>query len=90
MLKDIQNHINRLIALYESERQAKDALVLELRQKNAEIDTYRKQITDLERQVDNLMLTGAFTSSTGSNSDAKQKIDRLISEIDKCLVLLEK
>lgn len=90
MLEDIRKNIERLIALYEGERQQKERLVLELRQRDEEIDSYKKQIADLERQVDNLKLTEAFTAPAGSGDAAKEKIDRLITEIDRCISLLEK
>ena len=90
MLEDIRKNIERLIALYEGERHQKERLVLELRQRDEEIDSYKKQIADLERQVDNLKLTEAFTAPAGSGDAAKEKIDRLITEIDRCISLLEK
>lgn len=90
MLEDIRKNIERLIALYEGERQQKERLVLELRQRDEEIDSYKKQIADLERQVDNLKLTEAFTAPAGSGDAAKEKIERLITEIDRCISLLEK
>lgn len=90
MLEDIRKNIERLIALYEGERQQKERLVLKLRQRDEEIDSYKKQIADLERQVDNLKLTEAFTAPAGSGDAAKEKIDRLITEIDRCISLLEK
>ena len=90
MLEDIRKNIERLIALYEGERQQKERLALELRQRDEEIDSYKKQIADLERQVDNLKLTEAFTAPAGSGDAAKEKIDRLITEIDRCISLLEK
>ena len=90
MLEDIRKNIERLIALYEGERQQKERLVLELRQRDEEIDSYKKQIADMERQVDNLKLTEAFTAPAGSGDAAKEKIDRLITEIDRCISLLEK
>ena len=90
MLEDIRKNIERLIALYEGERQQKERLVLELQQRDEEIDSYKKQIADLERQVDNLKLTEAFTAPAGSGDAAKEKIDRLITEIDRCISLLEK
>ena len=62
MLEDVRKNIERLIALYERERQTKENLVIELRRKDAEIDSYKKQISDLERQVDNLKLIEAYCS----------------------------
>lgn len=90
MLEDIKKDIERLIALYEGERQKRLNLMSELEKSKAENESYRKQITDLERQVDNLRLTEAFTSSSGNDSGAKDKIEKLIREIDKCISLLGK
>ena len=90
MLEEIRDNIMKLIALYESERAGREALAREIEQKNAEINSYRKQISDLERQVDNLKLTEAFTAPAGSSSAAREKIDRLITEMDRCISLLEK
>lgn len=90
MLEDVRKNIERLIALYERERQTKDNLVIELRRKDAEIDSYKKQISDLERQVDNLKLIEAFTAHEESSAAAREKIDKMISEIDRCISLLER
>ena len=57
MLEDIKKNIERLIALYENEKRQREKLVLELERREAEIEDCRKQIADLERQVDNLKLT---------------------------------
>lgn len=90
MLEGIRNNIEKLIALYESEKKQNEKLVLELEQKNATIDSCKKQIAELERQVDNLKLTEAFTAPSGTNYDAREKIDKMITEIDRCISLLEK
>ena len=90
MLEDVRKNIERLIALYERERQTKENLVIELRRKDAEIDSYKKQISDLERQVDNLKLIEAFTAHVEGSAAAREKIDKMISEIDRCISLLER
>lgn len=90
MLENIKNNIERLIALYEGERQERLRLAGELDKSRGEIDAYKKQISELERQVDNLKLTEAFTSPSGGNAVAKERIDKLIREIDKCIALLER
>lgn len=90
MLEDVRKNIERLIALYERERLTKENLVIELRRKDAEIDSYKKQISDLERQVDNLKLIEAFTAHAEGSAAAREKIDKMISEIDRCISLLER
>lgn len=90
MLEDIKKNIDRLIAMYEGEKQQRIRLVEELEKSNATVASYEKKISELERQVDNLKLAAAFSSGAGDNSPAKEKIQKLIKEIDKCISLLER
>ena len=89
MLEDIKSNIARLIALYESQKQRADALEQQLAQCMEQSEEYRKQITDLNQQIDTLRLTSAFSLSTDTRA-AKDQVAKLIREIDKCIKLLEK
>ena len=51
------------------------------------MEVYKEQIIELERQIDNQKLAGAFLN--GDNVESKKKIDRLIREIDRCITLME-
>ena len=88
MLEDIWSDILSLISLYEKKKGEYDAAVEQLRQSEALVEKYRKQIVELERQIDNLKLKNAFLSTSG-DEEAKEKIDRLIREIDRCIALIE-
>lgn len=88
MLEDMRTNISRLIALYEAQRQKAESLELSLERKEEEIRKYREQITDLNLQIDNLRLMSAFLAGT-DNVQAKERISKLIREIDKCIKLLE-
>lgn len=90
MLEEIRKDFEKLVALYEGEREQRMRLEHELESSKAENDTCRKRIMDLEREVDNLKLTEAFTGSGGSNSAAREKIEKLIKEMDRCISLLER
>ena len=88
MLEDVRSNITRLIALYEWEKKrADDALAL-LSESKGEIEACKKQIAELNRQIDNQRLTSAFAAQ-GGNPEAKQRLTRLIAEIDKCIALLD-
>ncbi len=89
MLEDIRSNITRLISLYETEKQRADSLAEKLAHCEEQSESYRKQITELNRQIDNLQLASAFTAD-GDNRVAKDRIAKLIREIDKCIKLLEK
>ncbi len=88
MLEGIKTNIEKLIALYEAEKSERERLQSELLQCKADNESCRKRIEDLEQQVNNLHLSEAF-GVAGDGSAAKEKIERLIKEIDKCISLLE-
>ncbi|MBE6214937.1 MAG: hypothetical protein E7123_01760 [Bacteroidales bacterium] len=87
MFDAVKQKITQLIAAYESERAECDRLRAELEKSEEHNKIYRQQIIELERQIDNQRLAGAFLC--GDNKDSKKKIDRLIKEIDKCISLME-
>ena len=87
MLDSVKQKITQLIAAYESEAAQCKRLRSELEKSESQNNAYRQQIIELERQIDNQKLAGAFLN--GDTSESKKKIDRLIREIDKCITLME-
>ena len=87
MFEQVRQNIVRLIAAYEAEKAECERLRAELEQSTAQNQAYKQQIIELERQIDNQRLAGAFLS--GDNTESKKKIDKLIKEIDKCITLIE-
>ena len=88
MFEDIRTDIRRLIAAYEAAKAESEELKTELQLCRDRIEDYRKQISELERQIDNFRLGQAFRSSS-DDAGAKEKIDGIIREIDRCIALLE-
>ena len=88
MLEGVKSNFERLVALYEAQKQRAEALSSKLAQCESENKSYKEQMTDLNRQIDILKLSGAFTGS-GDGSQARERLDKLIRDIDKCIALLE-
>lgn len=88
MLEEIRSNFQKLISLYETEKHRADALDAQLMLAQEETLAYKRQITELNQQIENLKLQGAFSAS-GDNTLAKESISKLIREIDKCIKLLE-
>ncbi len=88
MLDNIHDNIAKLISMYEAERQRAEALEHRKADMEAEILEYRKQITELNRQIDNLRLAGAV-QTTADRREARASVDSLIRKIDRCIKLLE-
>ena len=89
MLETLKQNIKQLIAAYETEKTERERLQAELEQAEARNEAYRKQITELDRQIDNLKLTEAFKAGGAGSPEAKKKINSLLKEIDRCISLLE-
>ena len=89
MLEELKANIDRLVALYESEKQRADGLAALLSEREDKLKSCKEQITDLNQQIDNLKLRSAFLGG-GDTVLAKENISALIGEIDKCIKLLEK
>lgn len=89
MLETVKQRIQQLIAAYETEKMERIRLQSALEQAQTKEEAYRKQIIELERQIDNLKLTEAFKASSGNSPEARKKIDGLIKEIDRCISLME-
>ena len=89
MLETVKEKIKQLIAVYETEKAERIRLQSELEQTRVQNETYKKQITELERQIDNQKLTEAFMAGGADTAAAKKKIDSLMKEIDRCIKLME-
>lgn len=89
MLDTLKQPIVKLIAAYETEKSDRERFEKELAELKQQNETYRKQILELERQIDNLKLSEAFKATAGNGADAKKKVNALLKEIDKCIKLIE-
>lgn len=90
MLEELKANFESLVSLYEKEKGKNETLSARLSESEAACESYKKQISELERKVESLNLTEAFMSPGDSSAAAKEKIEKLIKEIDKCISLLEK
>lgn len=74
--------------MYEAEKQRADSLAVRLSASEVEVRRYEEQIADLNLQIDKRRLTSAFLAGD-DKEQAREKISRLIGEIDRCIKLLE-
>ena len=87
-LDGIKKYVTELISLYEGEHQRAKELEGRLAQSQEAVEACKTQIAELQRQIDNRKLAGAFVAE-GNNAEAKERVAKLIREIDRCIALLE-
>ena len=88
MLEQIRPQIEQLIARCEAVKAENEHLRQELQACEETGARLRKQIHELESEIETRKLAEAFSSGT-FNAQAKAKVDTLIREIDKCISYLE-
>ncbi|MBR0240442.1 MAG: hypothetical protein IJQ52_04885 [Bacteroidales bacterium] len=89
MLEDLRTYFERLVALYEGQKAECSRLSAELESSKLEREALSEKIKGLEREIDNLKLTHAFSTPEGGNHAAREKIEKMIRQLDKCIAQLE-
>ena len=88
MLENVRSQIEQLIARYEAEKAENTRLRQELHTCEETGAALRKQIKELESEIETRKLTEAFSGGAASD-DVRAKVDKLLKEIDKCISYLE-
>ena len=88
-LEGLKENVATLLSAYRVKAAAVEKLTLELDRNREKLEAAQNKIKELEEKIDSLNLQGAFISPVGDNKAAKARIDSLIKEIDKALVLLQ-
>ena len=90
ILASLRNNLKKIIQLYETQKEENKIL----KQKNEELKMKVNQLqltkNDIQTDQNNTLLIKAFAEASGSNHDAKIKVNRMVREIDKCIALLNK
>lgn len=89
MLESLRANIEKIVALYEGKKAECASLSEELGRSREECQALKDKIAELERQIDNLKLSQAFSSPEGGNPAAREKIEKMIRQLDKCIARLE-
>ncbi len=85
---ELRNKVERLISLYEQVKMERDMILNEKTLLQEAVDTKDRQIRELEAKNKKLQLAEAFKASSTDKQDAKQKIGKIVKEIERCIGLL--
>ena len=88
MLENVREQIEQLIARYEAVSAENERLRQELHACEETGNALRKQIMELESEIETRKFAEAFSGGVVP-ADAKAKVDTLIKEIDMCISWLE-
>jgi len=90
LLINFEFKVKQIIAKHEALKQEKSQFQAKTKDLEELINQLRKENQILEQKYENLKLAKMLVASDDENKDAKNRIQKLVREIDKCIALLNK
>jgi vacuolar-type H+-ATPase subunit D/Vma8 len=90
LLLDFKHKVKQMIAKHDVLKQEKDQLLGKIGGLEESIYQLSQENRALEQKYENLKLAKMLVASDDDNKDAKNRIQKLVREIDKCIALLNK
>jgi chromosome segregation ATPase len=90
LLMDFKVKVKQLIAKHEALKQEKHQLLQKIGSLEETIDQLHQDKHSLDQKYENLKIAKMLAVSDDENKDAKNRIQKLVREIDKCIALLNK
>ena len=88
--EQLQEKIQKLIAMYEKERSANEQLNRERSDLKEQVKMEKERLKEIEEKYNKLKISKALIASSEDVHDAKLKVNRMVREIDKCIALLNR
>ena len=86
----LQGKVKQVIQVAEGYKSDNEQLKLRIDELIEQLYAKSQEIEVIESKYQSLKLAKALTSSSEDVGNAKQKINRMVREIDKCIALLNK
>jgi len=86
----LKQNLQTLVIKYRGLVEDKQNLEGELSEVKNELEKLKKDHQEIELQYKKLKLAKNLTESLGGSNEAKQKVNRIVREIDRCIALLNR
>ncbi len=90
LLIDLKAKVQQIIARQEALKQERSQLLEKIGTLEESINQLQKENSLLEQKYEDLKLAKMMLVSEDDSKDAKNRIQKLVREIDKCIALLNK
>jgi len=88
LLTEVQTKVIRLIEMYENCREANSMLTVEIQELRVILDEKELKLKEMGDDYKNLKTARSLSETSENANDAKQKINKIVREIDNCIALL--
>lgn len=88
LLSTFEARLRHLMYLHEELKRENAEMKLLLEEKEAELQEVRKGYKELQESYANLKVAKTISVNNNDVKDTKQRLSRLVREVDKCIALL--
>ena len=88
-IKTLETRVRQLILKYQQLQEDNEGLVAELSAKDHELQETKQKSTHLENEYANLKMAKMLEIGDTDLAAAKQRINQLVRDVDKCIALLK-
>ena len=85
-----EGKLRHVLFLYDEEKKENAILKQSIADKDSEIQVLLSKIKELETRYANLKMARMISVNDNEIRDTKQRLTRLVREVDKCIALLNK
>ena len=89
LFKAFELKLRKLISEYKLLQEEKLQLETKLAQKQNDLIEVQHRMQELQKNYDHLLVARNMGTSASEKAESKQRIDKLVREIDNCLALLD-
>lgn len=89
LLVDLEVRIKQVLFLCDSLKEENARLKAEFRSSQTRFDLMVKELEQLKTKYDNLKMARTITAASVDVDAAKEKLSKLVREVDKCINLLK-
>lgn len=90
LLSNLNKNLQLLFNEFEEVENNVKSLENEIDRLKGEIELLKKEKSELSQKNEQMKLAALILSGVDENREAKQKVNKIIREIDKCIALLNK
>lgn len=90
LLNSFEGKLRHILFLYDEEKKENANLRETVIKKDTEIQGLESRIKELETRYANLKMARMISVNDNEIRDTKQRLTRLVREVDKCIALLNK
>ncbi|PIF02015.1 MAG: hypothetical protein CR996_01830 [Draconibacterium sp.] len=89
-LVDLKANVQKLFQVVNVLEKEKELLEQQISDLNRVVNDKKQENSELSHKIEQLRLATHFLSGVDENKEARQKLNKLVREIDKCIALLNK